>query len=337
MGPAHFDYRFPQYRPTDTPMQADPVRVHNDYLNTLVDWGLAGGAIVASAWVLFFTGVFRSWKFVQRAQHDFAAKRSNNASFVMGGWLGLMAILLHSWVDFNMHIPSNAILAVTLMALVSGYFRFSTESYWHTVRGPLRILVSVALVSGLVYLGTQSWRQSAQCYWQGRAEAAPAYSDEQIAAFQRAFAVDEKDFETAYRIGECFRMRSWQGGEGYQALAEKAIEWFRKGLALNPYGCYDFLRWGMCLDWLGQHDEALVCFEKALALDPNSYYVQDLLGWHYAQVEDWLTARQWFQKSLGLLYAKNTIALSYLKIVEEKIAATPATKPTPRPDPGAKP
>ena len=45
---------------------------------------------------------------------------------------------------------TNAILAVTLMALVSGYFRFSTEAYWHTVRLPLRGVVTLVLLAGLL-------------------------------------------------------------------------------------------------------------------------------------------------------------------------------------------
>ena len=39
-GPAHFDHRFPEHRPTT--LQSRPVRVHNDYLTLLVDWGLLG-------------------------------------------------------------------------------------------------------------------------------------------------------------------------------------------------------------------------------------------------------------------------------------------------------
>jgi len=123
-GPAHFEYQFQQHRPKDPELQVRADQAHNDYLNTLADWGLVGALLVAGAWGAFYWGVFRSWKFVQRAPNDFAAKRSNKSSVVLGGSLGLLAMLLHSFVDFNMHIPSNAILAVTLMALVSGYFRF---------------------------------------------------------------------------------------------------------------------------------------------------------------------------------------------------------------------
>jgi tetratricopeptide (TPR) repeat protein len=291
-----------------------------------VDWGLAGALLVAAAWGLFYWGVIRSWKFVQRAQNDFTAKRSNKSSFVMGGAIGLLAILLHSVVDFNMHIPSNAILAVALMALVSGYFRFSTEAYWHTVRWPLRIPVMMVLIAGMVYLGSQSWQRTVESYWLAKANVAPGYSDEQIADFEKAFAADDKNYETAYKIGESLRQQSWQGAEGYEALAHKAMRWFRKSTELNRYDPYNFLRTGMCLDWLGEHDEAYPFFQKAQILDPNSYYVQALLGWHFFQLEDWASAKQWFQHSLTLFGAKNSIALSYLKILDQRAAAAPPPK-----------
>ncbi len=239
----------------------------------------------------------------------------------MGGTLGVVAILLHSVVDFNMHVPSNAILAVTLMALVSGYFRFSTESYWHTARLPLRLPITVALLVGSIYLGQQSWQQTAERHWLARAEAAPRCSAKQMNALERAFQVDAKNFETAHQLGEGFRLQSWEGGEDYRALAEKGLEWFRKSTALNRYYPYNFLHSGMCLDWIGKHDEAYASFQKAQALDPNNYYLHALLGWHYVQVEDWATAKECFLKSLSLRSGKNPIALSYLGIVEEKLAS----------------
>jgi len=320
-GPAHFEYRFQQYRSRDPDLQVRADQAHNDYLNTLADWGLVGALLVAGAWATFYWGVFRGWKFVQRAQNDFGAKRSNKSSVVLGGALGLMAMLLHSFVDFNMHIPSNAILAVTLMALVSGYFRFSTEAYWHTVRWPLRIPVTLVLAAALAYLGAQSWRATAESYWLKRAVASTASADEQVAAFEKAFAIDEKNGATAYKLGESFRVQSWEGAEGYEALAEKAMLWFQKAMTLNRYEPINYLRYGMCLDWLGRHDQAYTFFQKAQAVDPNSYYVQAMLGWHYVQVQDWPTAKEWFEKSLTLMGPKNVLALTYLRIVERKLAS----------------
>ena len=69
---------------------------------------------------------------------------------------------MHSVVDFNLHIPANAILAVTLLALLSSNLRFATERYWLGARLPVKMLVTLALVAGVAYLGCQGWRAGAK-------------------------------------------------------------------------------------------------------------------------------------------------------------------------------
>ena len=128
-------------------------RLHGVKVNRVT---VIGFVLVASVWSLFFWEVFRSWKYVQRSQNDLAAKRSNKSSFVLGGTLGLVAILVHSFFDFNFHVPANALLAVTLLGLVTGHFRFATEGYWFTVRWPLKVVVTVVLLSAIVGLGVQT-------------------------------------------------------------------------------------------------------------------------------------------------------------------------------------
>ena len=107
------------------------------------------------------------------------------------------------------------------------------------------------------------------------------------------------------------------------------MQWFDKSSALNRYYPYNPLHCGMCLDWLRRHDEAYSAFRKAQALDPNSYYVAALLGWHYVQIEDWAAAKEWFLKSLNLMSGKNPIARTYLGIVEQKLAAGGGGNPQP--------
>ncbi|HWF19766.1 MAG TPA: O-antigen ligase family protein, partial [Verrucomicrobiae bacterium] len=74
-GPNHFDYRFPEFRPTS--IQRRPFKAHNDYLNTLVDWGVVGTALVASAWVLLYWGIIKVWRDVRGRRDDFSRKKSN--------------------------------------------------------------------------------------------------------------------------------------------------------------------------------------------------------------------------------------------------------------------
>ena len=320
VGPAHFDYRFRQYRAPTPDLQVRPERVHNDYLNTLADWGLIGAILVAAPWALFYVGVFRSWKFVARSKNDLNSKRSNKSSFVMGGALGLLAILVHSFVDFNMHIPANALVVVTLLALVTGHFRFASEGYWHTLRGPMRGVVTAVLLAPLVYLAPQAWKRTAETHWQAVAERLPAYTAEHAAALKRAFAAEGQNFEIAYDIGEDYRMQSWAGGEDHEALAKEAMQWFQKSMDLNPFDPYSRVRYGMCLHWIKRHADAEPYFKKATELDPNGYYTQANVGWHYFQLEDYANAKKFLEKSLQLKWSGNTIAHSYLKFTEQKLA-----------------
>lgn len=323
VGPAHFDFRFRQYRPIHDQFQWRPMRVHNDYLNTLTDWGLVGAVLVGLPWLLFFWRVVASWRFFQRTPNDLGnTKRSNKSSFVLGACLGLVAILLHSFVDFNMHIPANAMVTVALMALVASHFRFASERYWVTLRTPSRILVTLVLLGLIGYLGYQAARRSVEQYWLAQARKIKSYSPQRTEALEKAFAAENKNPKTAYELGETFRMLSWQGTENYRELAERALPWFQRSMDLDRWEPSSRVKYGMCLDWIGEQQKAEPYFLQAGKLDPNGYLTSAHIGWHYFQTEDYATARKWFKKSLEIYWTDNPIAVSYLRIIDERLPKT---------------
>lgn len=324
VGPGHFDLRFRQYRPDEVQMRPD--RVHNDYLNTLADYGVVGVLLVASAFVLLYMGVFKTWKYVDKASSEKSSHRSNKPAFVLGASLGLMAILLHSVVDFNMHIPANAILAVILMALLSSHLRFATDSAWFRCNWPLRILVSLVCLFMLGLLGMQGLRRYQEYQCLQAAEPFKEFTPERIPHLEKAYAVEPMNYKTAYEIGEALRVQSWNGDSNYKELAQKAMLWFERSMKLNPFDGYSQLRYGMCLHWLGRHQEAGPYFEKALKLDPNGYYMVAHQGWHLVQLGDYAGAKPWFERSLALKPHDNPIAVSYLNIIKRRLSATSSGK-----------
>jgi O-antigen ligase len=330
IGPDHFNYRFRPFRPET--IQREPDRVHNDYLNTLVDWGIVGTALVASAWVLLCAGIFKTWRFVRGSPNDLASRKSNKFAMVLGASLGLLALLVHSTVDFNLHVPANAILAVSLMALLSSCLRFTSEKYWLTARAGVKVVVTLVLLSGAFYLGGQGFRRLTEYAWLARAQNAPGFSAQQISLLEKAFAVEPKNFETAFSIGQAFRVESWEGDNDYKELAGKAMDWFDRAIKLNPYYGYSFMQYGMCLDWLGRFDEGQSYFDRAVLLDPNGYFTAAHMGWHYVQKEDYAAAKTWFERSERLLGGpRNPIANSYLPIVERKLVEIAASRPDSNP------
>ena len=316
-GPAHFDARFPAFRPQN--VQQRPDHVHNDYLELLADWGVAGAVLVAGALAVFALGVGWTWRAVRGGD-------SNKFAVVFGAACGLFALLLHSVVDFNLHIPANALLAVALLALASAHLRFATERYWVTARWPLKSAATLVLLAAMVYLGAQGWRRAREYIHLQSVKHAQDYSPAQIAELKRALAIEPKNFETTYDLGEAYRVESMDGNWNYAAQAQQAIAWYERGMALNPYNSLNWLRRGMCHDWLDQHEAAAADFARADQLDSNSHVTAAYVGWHYVQVEDYAAARSWFERSLRLDYPRDPVAQQYLEIAERKLLENAAPR-----------
>lgn len=326
-GPAHFNERFRPYRPLAVQMR--PERVHNDYLNTLADWGIIGLGIIGGFWVFLSLGAVKTWRNLRKSS-GIGARGSNRLAFTLGSMAGLFALLWHSLVDFNMHIPANALLAVTLMALLGTQLRYATDRWLVQPHWMTKAVVSLLGLAALVYLGQQGFRRAGEVAATLRAEQVAPVIPDQIAALKQAHQEEPMNFETTYAIGELYRDWSWLGGDQYARLATEAMSWFRAGMALNPYDPYNYLRYGMCLDWLGEHARALPYFQKAVELDPLGYYVLAHVGWHYLQIKDYKAATVWFDKSLQTKYWGNSIAMAYREIINRRLAEEAQMPPAPK-------
>ena len=192
VGPGHFDYRFREYRPEA--FQQRPDHAHNDYVELLADWGVAGGVIIFAGIGIFIVGLVKTWPHVRRAENDFGHGMSSRYAFYLGAVSGLFALLVHSLVDFNLHIPANALVAVTLLALVASNLRFATERHWLRARWPVQFALTGVLGAAMVYFGAQAWRRGGETCWQARAENLPNFSRNVRRRCNKPWPVNRKIF-----------------------------------------------------------------------------------------------------------------------------------------------
>jgi O-antigen ligase len=85
-------------------------QAHNDYLQLLVETGLAGFSIAIWFLVLVFrraAGKLKNWT------------ESASGAMTMAALLGCVGILVHSFLDFNLQIPANAALFYVLCAIAA--------------------------------------------------------------------------------------------------------------------------------------------------------------------------------------------------------------------------
>jgi len=302
--------------------------VHNDYLNTLVDYGATGLLLIFAVMVLLLVGVWQTWRAVRGPPADLGRTRgSNKLAFVIGASLGLLALLVHSAVDFNMHITANALVAVSLMALLSSHLRFATERYWGGGAIWVRALATGMCLAAVAWLAVQGTHRFNEEFWLARAAQAPVFSRAQVDLLTKAFAAEPSNPDTANAIGEALRRQSQEGGVSYQdqpgtdyrQLADRAMDWFSRGMKLNPLDQRNFYGYGWCLDWLGRSQESGAYFDRAEQLDPNGYYTMNNIGMHYMELGDYAAARSWFERSLRLETQDPFIARSYLEVVNRRL------------------
>lgn len=340
IGPGHFDLRFREFRPQF--LWGRPEYVHNDYLNTLTDWGVVGLSLT-----LLFAGAmavhsFQAARGLKRQNADLVASKrdrqltfSNRTAFVLGATGSFVALLVHSVFDFNLQIPANALVFFILLGTLAGHLRYVTDRYQFRCGTVAKLAFSLALIGGLT-LGVMSFRR---IHNEQRALAAAnqrqTSSADWLAAWQAAYDAEPKNPLSAQAVGELHRRQSWTGGDDYAEQAVKAMEWFHRAVELNPYDGFSRLRIGMCLHWIGRHQDAAPFFDEAEKLDPFGYFTIAHLGWHQFQLKNYAQAKALFEKSLQLTPhgMPNDTAHSYITIVEQRLKEPPGDyvpKLTPR-------
>ena len=131
-------------------------QAHNDYLEILSETGVAGSAVALLA-LTFYLFLFSSrWK------DNREAKR---ATVSLGAFCAVFYILVFSLSDFNLQIPSNALLFSLSMALSLAQPSTAPGANGPIIAGPYRQAMRRAVASGLLllilpasFLSLQQWR-----------------------------------------------------------------------------------------------------------------------------------------------------------------------------------
>ncbi|MGA9774283.1 MAG: polysaccharide biosynthesis/export family protein [Blastocatellia bacterium] len=121
-------------------------RAHNDYLQTLADCGILGGLIIAWFIVQLFRAVARGAK----------SRDPLLRAFALGGGAGLFGLLTHSLFDFNLQLPSNALLFLMMAAIVSHIGTAARERKTENAQRPVEKVNEFAFVTGVSQAMTKS-------------------------------------------------------------------------------------------------------------------------------------------------------------------------------------
>jgi O-antigen ligase len=296
----------------DPRVQADPIRTHNDYLELLAEYGAAG-----AAGLVFFLGAhllwgWRTFRLLSARQEIFALRSlgagSNAAAWNIGALAAVASFMVHSVVDFNLHIPANTFL----LAFVFGVLANPGRNLFEGEHVPSERLRKVDLLPRLALPALGVWIIA----W-GLPKLPGEYYCEQA-----RIALREKRNLAALRFAQLGLERETQNpdlyfylGEARQNVAgegpdtpinrsyrEASLEPYRAAVRLYPEDSSILLRLGEALTRLGDIQSAGRVFDQALRWDPNSSVVYTYYGFFLTRAGRVAEASLAYQKALALGY-----------------------------------
>jgi O-antigen ligase/tetratricopeptide (TPR) repeat protein len=181
--------------------------MHNDYLEVLVEGGILQLAVVLTLAFLIFRIGFQAF---QRHQG------TGLGSMVVGALFGLVAVAIHSTVDFGLHVPAVSLLAITIVACVGNLGEPQAVVPDTPPSNSLGWLAAFVQVSVLLVVGVfvldYSWRsERAERYRLAAQATTPDQLDKKIAYLEAAIAYTPNDPLMQAAAGDAYRERQHRG------------------------------------------------------------------------------------------------------------------------------
>jgi O-antigen ligase len=285
-GAGSYNVLFDRYRPEF--FRDEPQWAHNDYLNTLSDYGLIGFILVFGGFVTVA---------VKTGQQ---ATRQSKFDAALGGWrspeitgaaaVGLMAFGFAALVDFHLKIPALGMTAALVAAeIVKRCWPKSSVTEATPGRQLGQLLAAVGVVVFTLGLALPVYRSEASRYPARQAidhlallaeptiNQQKAVYSESAALLSEAIVFDEENAQAWADRSYVSSLWSHLATTRMNELGREAESAARQALKRSTVVPEFWIRLGVSLDMQGKWSEAGSAFVRALNLapaSPNAWYYQ---------------------------------------------------------------
>ncbi len=274
-------YRFYGRKFRVAEMQLDPVDVHNDYLHLLAEYGAVGFA----AFLFFLAAHLR--RSVKSFRHFCQEQRarggrllSDRLALNIGALCAVSAYVVHSVVDFNLHIPANAMLMAFVVGMLANAGVRQKEPSNGVANWLPRFAVAAASLAILIQCG-RFWPGE---YW--AEEARVALRDEKpesaIALAQKSLTYEPGNPEVYFYLGRAFLATGTSESNKATQTSDytRAAGAFLEGEKLSPLDATFPLNAAFTFDQLRRYPEAEEMYSLARGRDPRGKAIAELYNFH---------------------------------------------------------
>ena len=293
IGWGNFIYVYPRYAPSKYSGHVCVGYAHNDWVEMTAELGLVGACLFLLALLVYLIRTARLW-----------FRRSDNFAIGIGAGViaAVISISIHSFIDFNMHIPANPMALSSILAIGflsthierhSSYDRFfyRRKSVSLNGKGPLVILVGLVLVVGFFLFQRVTGHFVAEGYC-STVRNSTLNRDRKPPLWEIKKAIEYDPFNAQYhdKLSRYYIQLQVKDKDLRVRINEKIIKSLEKAVSLNPVNgiyWYDLgVRYSYKVyegdeyftTWLPRADKA---FELAEYFRPNDAYMLYNLGWYW--------------------------------------------------------
>ena len=280
-------------------IQTDPMHSHGDYLELLAEYGVIGElGMLIFIWIHIRNGAGAySWLLRKRLMNSYIP-RSDTLALNIGAMSAITGLAVHSVVDFNMHIPGNALVFAFIFGLIANPGIENTDSpVASKISGLFRFALPLIGI-WMGFIGVSKWPTEyfvAQSHWALRnwhcteaIEAAKIGAGEVPANAGwpentiRLIGADKRNSNLYFNLGEAHRVAcvGLKDPDVRRDHLNQAVEAFSKADQLFPQDERILVRLGQALDALKRYDEAEVIYQRVMAVDPKLGLVYGYYGTH---------------------------------------------------------
>ncbi len=286
-----------RHRTPETPAwTGDALFAHNEFLQTLVDYGWLGIMLFVLALLThLFNGLrflhwFANWRF-----HSVGLLSSNSLAFSAASIAALAATLVHAVFEFHWHVAATAITGSILFGILANP-GFSGPEHIPTRLPGARLIAKLAMIAASFAMVWGALTTGRADYFSAQADIAAKDKNHaaQIKDLTRAIEIDARNFETWYQRGVVWLEQS--SAEKSQRANERAAQNAAADLAqsaqLNPQSYLVAVALADAQDLLGKREAAEKSIAIAIANAPTYEEPRLALAFHYEQQRDWKSAER---------------------------------------------
>ncbi len=303
-GPGNYGLMFEDYRQRCRAVRIETVHPHNEYLELLSEYGVAGGVLVLCVLVSVSVQMIRFIRTSPRPHHALPA------AALLGALAGTA---VHGLFDFELHIFPNALMLALLAGCAAAPLMQTAPVKHPKLHAGVRWIFTVTVILATLWtvqvmssawirvwgdrflpeqriqraesfyktaerIDPQNWQAQfglGQVYYHDRYyELDPARKHEwalkEQAAYAAAYRTNAKKEEVVYGLGRV---------ELFLGSREKGLDYLRQAANYKRFNDFYWRKLGIELRKAGLYDEALNAFEYARKLDGSNKTVKRNIEW----------------------------------------------------------